>query len=161
MVVLLASTNLPHPSLSPCGADVCSILTDPKATHTWKHHLGPCFSCARVSVWAACRNLSCVYLNVTVLCVYECIFMCVCSMVIEGVRGMLLCTDRETHLSVFFLFCMQPYLCVFVCLFVYTPAPGQEFPDEPCLWQVEFFGKLDKHRTIITNFLLAPSFALP
>lgn len=76
--VSFSSTNLTHPSSSPCGADVSSILTDLKAIHTQKHHLGSCFSCVCLWVcvrargcvcvlrWRVCTKLPCVFLNLIV-----------------------------------------------------------------------------------------------
>lgn len=185
MVVSFSSANLPHPSSSPCGADVSSILTNPKATHTQKHHLGPCFSCACVcvcvwAVWYVCTILPCAFLDVSVfvwfIYIYKCIFihlcMCVCILpnvcvllVIEGDRGSRWCygqTVRCTCVWVRFLliFFRSPLACLCVCmcvccLFTYPP-PGQEFPDELCLWQVGSFGKSDTHRTNVTRSLFAP-----
>lgn len=74
MGLLLVSSNLPHPFCSPCGADVSSILVDPKATHTQKHHLGPCFSCGCVCVHCLCDSYVWLHLNTVLQCV--CVFVC-------------------------------------------------------------------------------------
>ncbi len=149
MAVSFASANFPHPSSSPCGADVSSILTDPKATHTRKHHLGPCFSCACACVCVGCvicahKSIVCISeCNcVCVICVYECIFihLCVCVflLVIEGVRGSIWCcgqTVRRTCVRVcfqfFFFFLEAPWFvcaCVCVCLLVYIPPTWTGIP---------------------------------
>ncbi len=98
----------------------------------------------RVSVWAVWyvrTNLSCVFLNVTVLvwfvCMnassYICVCVCVCVflLVIEGVRGSIWCcgqTVRRTCVRVCFQFffffrsslvCLCMCVCVFACL--HTP----------------------------------------
>lgn len=166
----------PPPSLSssPCGADVSSILTDPKATHTQKHHLGPCFSCACVwNVWYVCRNLSCVYLSVMAFLWFICMnassYSCACCWMcvfcwLWRKQGSGWCTGqtlRSTCMCAYvFCFSENPLVCVCVCvctcLFTYPP-PGLEFPDELCLWQVGSFGKSNVNHTKITHYLLAPS----
>lgn len=129
MVVSFSSANLPHPSSSPCGADVSSILTSPKATYTRKHHLGPCFSCAWcVSVWYVCRKSTMCISGCNCVCViymYKCIFIHLCVsvccwmcvlLVMERVRGSGWCcgqTVRHTCVCVFY-FLRSPLVCVCV-----------------------------------------------
>lgn len=150
----------PVEQMSPASSRIPRLHTH--GNTIWDHA-----SAVRMCVWAVlglcvCRNLFCVYLNVTVMYMYECILICVCCWMCvlywlwRESEGVDCAMDRRWGapgyecVLCYFLCC--PMLCVWVCmrvcscLFTYTP-PGQEFPDELCLWQVGSFGKLDTHHT--------------
>ena len=131
------------------------------------------------AVWYVCTILPCAFLNVSVfvwfiyinassyicVCVCVCCQMCVFCWLWRETGGVDGAVDRRWGAPacecVFYLiFFRSPLACLCVCmcvccLFTYPP-PGQEFPDELCLWQVGSFGKSDTHRTNITHSLLAP-----